>query len=81
MTEKQERVYQYLREGRSNRQIAEEMQVTLQTVKNHVSAVFIELGVKKRVQLRDPIPIHLKRTALAEAIAEARRQQERERAS
>lgn len=36
--------------GKSNRQIAQELDISYQTVKNHVSSIFAKLGVQDRIQ-------------------------------
>ncbi len=51
LTKKEFRVFNYLLEGKTNREIAELMVVTQHTVKAHVSAVLKKLKVKRRVEL------------------------------
>ncbi len=51
LTKKEYKVFNYLLEGKTNREIAELMVVTQHTVKAHVSAVLKKLKVKRRVEL------------------------------
>lgn len=48
LTVQERRVFDLLREGRSNKEIAEEFSVSVSTVKSHVNSIFSKLGVKSR---------------------------------
>ena len=43
-------ILEHVTAGLSNRQIAQELQISYQTVKNHVSSVLVKLGVHDRMQ-------------------------------
>ncbi len=46
---RQRRVFEYLGEGLSNKDIAVRLDVSESTVKSHVSAIFVKLGCKRRI--------------------------------
>ncbi len=48
LTERERQVLSLLLSGKANRQIARQMGITERTVKNHLRAVFIKLGVSDR---------------------------------
>ena len=50
LTSRQRRVLELLAEGKSNKQIASELQISEITIKAHVSAILKKLGVNNRVQ-------------------------------
>ena len=50
LTPQEQRVFSLIGEGRSNREIAEEMALAEKTVKNYISTVFAKLGVTRRTQ-------------------------------
>ncbi len=50
MTARQREVLRCVERGMTNRRIAEELGMSTQTVKNHLSAVFLRLGVTRRVE-------------------------------
>lgn len=50
MTPKQWKVLQALGKGMDNKQIAYELNMGVKTVKNHLSHVFLILGVRSRLQ-------------------------------
>jgi PAS domain S-box-containing protein len=50
LTPRQADVLHLLEHGRSTRQIAEELHLSLETVRNHVRAVFRALGVHSRIE-------------------------------
>jgi DNA-binding NarL/FixJ family response regulator len=50
LTDRQREVLHYLVEGRSNRQIADELQVTPATVKFHLKTIYAKLSVTNRTQ-------------------------------
>lgn len=50
LTTREREVVKLLAEGRSNRSIARELFVSERTVRNHLSHVFLKLGVRDRVQ-------------------------------
>lgn len=62
LTPQQFRVLAMIAEGLLNKQIAEQLQVQLRTVKAHVTAIFLKLGVQNRTQAS----ILLRELALAE---------------
>lgn len=51
LTEREREVVVHLREGKSNKQIARDMDISERTVKAHLTAIFGKLGVPDRVQL------------------------------
>ncbi|GHD79298.1 LuxR C-terminal-related transcriptional regulator [Vogesella fluminis] len=51
LTERERDVVGHLREGKSNKQIARDMDISERTVKAHLTAIFGKLGVPDRVQL------------------------------
>lgn len=51
LTVREREVLRLVQAGRSNRQIAAEMVVTIATVKKHLSSIFAKLGVSKRAEL------------------------------
>jgi PAS domain S-box-containing protein len=50
LTPRQAEVLRLLEHGRSTRQIAQELHLSLETVRNHVRAVFRALGVHSRIE-------------------------------
>ena len=50
LTERQRIVLQLMAEGKSNKEIANDLSITEITVKAHVSAILRKLGVNNRVQ-------------------------------
>lgn len=50
LSEQERRVFDHLRDGRSNREIAEEMALSEKTVKNYVSTLLGKLGLERRAQ-------------------------------
>lgn len=50
LSEQERRVFDHLRDGRSNREIAEEMTLSEKTVKNYVSTLLGKLGLERRAQ-------------------------------
>lgn len=51
LTSREEQVARLVASGHSNQEIGEELQIALQTVKNHIQAVFRKLSVANRVEL------------------------------
>ena len=51
LTEREREVVAHLRTGKSNKQIARDMDISERTVKAHLTAIFGKLGVPDRVQL------------------------------
>jgi DNA-binding CsgD family transcriptional regulator len=51
ITRRQAEIVYLICQGKTNNQIADELSVTLQTVKTHVHNIFTKTGVKNRVQL------------------------------
>jgi DNA-binding NarL/FixJ family response regulator len=63
LTEQERRILEYVAEGLTNRQIAEQMFLAEKTVKNYVSSLLTKLGLERRTQaavlavkLRDQAP-------------------------
>ena len=50
LTDREKQVLMYLREGDSNSEIAKKLQVSINTVKVHVSSIIQKLGVEDRTQ-------------------------------
>jgi LuxR family maltose regulon positive regulatory protein len=50
LSQRELEVLQLLAQGRSNQQIAQELVITIDTVKRHISHIFAKLGVQNRVQ-------------------------------
>jgi RNA polymerase sigma factor (sigma-70 family) len=50
LTSREKTVLKLIAAGLSNREIANEMKVTVNTVKTHVSRILTKLGVRSRVQ-------------------------------
>ncbi|WP_013324423.1 LuxR C-terminal-related transcriptional regulator [Gloeothece verrucosa] len=50
LTRREKEVLQYLIKGLSNEQIAQQLYITVATVKAHLTAIFNKLGVKNRTQ-------------------------------
>lgn len=50
LTEREQEVLQWLVKGASNEQIAQELYITVATVKAHLTAIFDKLGVNSRTQ-------------------------------
>ncbi len=51
LTEREREVVGHLRDGKSNKQIARDMDIAERTVKAHLTAIFGKIGVPDRVQL------------------------------
>ncbi|MER7278290.1 response regulator transcription factor [Dactylosporangium sp. NPDC000244] len=51
LTEREEQVLARVARGRTNNEIADELFVTLSTVKSHVTALMLKLGVRNRVEI------------------------------
>lgn len=50
LTDREKDVLRLLAQGQSNREIADEMYVGMETIKSHVGAVLLKLGVRDRTQ-------------------------------
>ncbi len=50
LTPQEQRIFELIGEGHSNRQIAEEMFLAEKTVKNYISNLFAKLGITRRTQ-------------------------------
>jgi len=50
LSDQEQRIFELIGEGYSNRQIAEQMFLAEKTVKNYVSNLFIKLGIDRRTQ-------------------------------
>jgi len=53
LTIQERRVFDMLKEGRSNKEIAEAFSVSVSTVKSHVNSIFSKLGVNSRRDIMD----------------------------
>ena len=51
LTKREQEIYAYLLEGKSNAQIAKETSVSINTVKTHVAHILKKSGFKNRVQI------------------------------
>lgn len=51
LTKKQEAIIDCLKQGMSNKEIAEKRCISEVTVKMHIHALFLKFGVKSRLQL------------------------------
>ena len=51
LTRREYEVTRLVARGRSNRQVADRLQISEQTVKNHIQSIFRKLGVDNRVEL------------------------------
>ncbi|WP_426510371.1 response regulator [Dactylosporangium sp. McL0621] len=51
LTEREEQVLARVARGRTNNEIADELFITLSTVKTHVTALMLKLGVRNRVEI------------------------------
>jgi len=55
ISKREQEIIQKICLGKSNREISEELFITLQTVKDHVYRIFLKTGVKNRIQLSNLI--------------------------
>ncbi|WP_433215495.1 response regulator [Dactylosporangium sp. CS-047395] len=51
LTEREEQVLARVARGRTNNEIADELHITLSTVKSHVTALMLKLGLRNRVEI------------------------------
>ncbi|MFI5906929.1 response regulator [Dactylosporangium sp. NPDC051541] len=51
LTDREEQVLTRVARGRTNNEIADELYITLSTVKTHVTALMLKLGVRNRVEI------------------------------
>lgn len=51
LTDREEQVLAAVARGRSNEEVADELRITLSTVKTHVASLMAKLGVRNRVEL------------------------------
>ena len=51
LTDREEQVLAAVARGRTNSEIAEELYITLSTVKTHVTSLMLKLGVRNRVEI------------------------------
>ncbi|MBN1780769.1 response regulator transcription factor [bacterium] len=61
ITKRETEIITYICEGKSNREIAETLFISLQTVKDHIYRIFQKTGVKSRIQLSNLVQEHLAR--------------------
>jgi DNA-binding CsgD family transcriptional regulator len=55
LTPSELRVVRLAAEGRTNREIAQQLYVTLKTVEGHLSRAYAKLGIARRAELRDAL--------------------------
>lgn len=55
ISNREEEIIQQICEGKSNKEISENLFITLQTVKDHVYRIFLKTGVRNRIQLSNLI--------------------------
>jgi len=53
LTIQERKIFQSLKEGKSNKEIADEFTVSLSTVKSHVNNIYSKLGIKSRKEILD----------------------------
>jgi DNA-binding NarL/FixJ family response regulator len=51
LSERERQIVRLVAEGHSNAEIARELTLTVQTVKNRLSDIYLKLGVKSRTEL------------------------------
>lgn len=51
MTQREKEVFQLLLKGKSNKEIARELEISEFTARDHVSSIFRKKGVNKRTEL------------------------------
>jgi DNA-binding NarL/FixJ family response regulator len=51
LTDREEQVLATVARGRTNREIADELYITLSTVKTHITSLMIKLGARNRVEI------------------------------
>ncbi|MFD0855376.1 response regulator transcription factor, partial [Actinomadura adrarensis] len=51
LTEREEQVLAAVARGRTNGEIADEMHITLSTVKTHIASLMAKLGARNRVEI------------------------------
>ena len=51
LTKRERQIVARVARGRTNREIAQELNIGEQTVKNHLSGIFEKLGVRNRLEL------------------------------
>jgi two-component system nitrate/nitrite response regulator NarL len=51
LTPREQQIALAIADGRSNRDIAARLGITEQTVKNHLTSIFVKVGVDNRLQL------------------------------
>lgn len=59
LTPQERMVARLVAEGRTNRQVAEELYVSVKTVEHHLSRIYAKLGVRSRVQMAAALPAAL----------------------
>lgn len=50
LTERENQVLIQLKKGRKNKEIAEQLFISIETVKKHLKSIFKKLGVKNRTE-------------------------------
>jgi len=50
LTEREKQILERLTEGWTNRQIAAELGIPVQTVKNRLTIIYLKIGVENRIQ-------------------------------
>lgn len=55
LTSQERRVIQFMKKGKSNKEIANELSISLSTVKAHNNNIYKKMGVNSRIQLIDSL--------------------------
>ena len=66
MTKREAEVIELICEGKSNKEIAAALFISLQTVKDHIYSVFKKTDVKSRIQLANLIQEYLSKDKLTQ---------------
>ena len=53
LTIQERKIFSSLRQGKTNKEIADEYAVSLSTIKSHVNNIYSKLGIKSRKEIMD----------------------------